>query len=155
MLLEKLLIEAERSGIEVREHAFKNQRLKGLYVDNVVTINSNITTNVEKTCVLAEEIGHHYASFGNILDQRSILNRKQELAGRRWGYERLVPLTSIVQAHGQGIRNRYELAEYLEVTESFLELALKRYQEKYGLNTRVGKYTLCFEPLGVMEFFDE
>lgn len=151
MLLEKFLVEAENSGIEIREHAFKNLQLKGLYVDNVVTINSNISTNVEKICVIAEEIGHHHTSTGNILDQSDILNRKQEKRARTWAYQKLIPLSSFVQAHRHGIKNKYELAEYLGVTESFLEETIKRYQEIYGLCTIVNGFTICFDPLGVLE----
>lgn len=83
-----------------------------------------------------------------------IENRKQEKRARTWAYERLVPLQKIVQAHKNGIRNRYELAEYLGVTEQFLDSAIKRYKEKYGLYFLIENYTICFEPLGVMELFD-
>lgn len=109
--------------------------IKGLYCDNIVWINKKLQTVAEKTCILAEELGHHHTSVGDILDQTDVRNRKQELLARRWAYERLVPLRAIVQAYRLGARNRYELAEYLGVTEDFLEAALKRYQEKYGVLT--------------------
>lgn len=154
-MYDELLCEAEKNGVEVREHSFKCLRLKGLYTDNVITLNPTaIGSSVEKTCVLAEELGHFHTSFGNILNQSDIRNRKQELRARSWAYERVVSLPAIVQAHQLGIRNRFELAEHLGVTEEFLGAALKRFQEKYGLCVPVGKYTVCFDPLGVIEYFD-
>ncbi|MFL0523623.1 hypothetical protein [Virgibacillus pantothenticus] len=90
-----------------------------------------------------------------MLDQTSLTNRQQELRARSWAYKKLVPLSKIVQAHREGIRNRYELAQYLEITEEFLENAINRYKEKYGVTVSYENYTICFEPLGVMEWFDK
>lgn len=36
-------------------------------------------TNVEKACVLAEGLGHYYTTVGNILNQSSTANHKQEI----------------------------------------------------------------------------
>ena len=152
-MYEQLLIEADQLEIEIREKPLPT-RLKGLYSDNVIWINRNIRNNTEKACTLAEEIGHHHTSFGDILDQTSLVNKKQELAARRWAYTRLVPLSKIVQANKVGIRNRYELAHFLCVTEDFLEEALKRYKEKYGTFTTYKNYTVFFEPLAILEMFD-
>ncbi|WP_339195171.1 ImmA/IrrE family metallo-endopeptidase [Aeribacillus sp. FSL W8-0870] len=153
MVYENLLREAQQHGIDTYEKPM-TPTIKGLYSDKVIWINKNIPTNDEKACILAEELGHYHTSSGNILDQSKISNRKQELRARTWAYERLVPLQKIVQAHKSGVRNRYELAEYLGITEDFLVAAIKRYKEKYGLYFSIENYTICFEPLGVMELFD-
>ncbi|MEK4381135.1 ImmA/IrrE family metallo-endopeptidase [Aeribacillus sp. FSL K6-2848] len=153
MTYENLLREAQQHGIDTYEKPM-TPTIKGLYSDKVIWINKNIPTNDEKACILAEELGHYHTSSGNILDQSKISNRKQELRARTWAYERLVPLQKIVQAHKSGVRNRYELAEYLGITEDFLVAAIKRYKEKYGLYFSIENYTICFEPLGVMELFD-
>lgn len=52
---------------------------KGLYADNIIWINKYLPTSVEKACILAEELGHHYTTAGDILDQNDIENCKQEL----------------------------------------------------------------------------
>ena len=45
-----------------------------------------------------------------------------------------------------------EMAEYLEVTEEFLDDALSCYRKKYGIFTQVDHYLIIFEPsLMVME----
>ncbi|TWK72478.1 hypothetical protein CHCC20488_1154 [Bacillus paralicheniformis] len=83
------------------------------------------------------------------MDQSDLPKKKQELRARWWAYERLVPLNKIVQAQREGITNRFELAEYLGVTEDFLQNALERYKEKYGIYTFVNGYRLFFDPLRV------
>lgn len=153
MLYEKFLTRAQKVGIEVYERPMVHS-IKGLYINNVIWINKFISTKAEKVCVLVEEIGHHETSVGDILNQSVVTNRKQELLARQWGYEKLVPLESIIEAHKHGIRNLHELAEYIGVTEEFLNSALIRYQDKYGIHAKVGRYTICFEPLGVMELFE-
>ena len=154
MQYEKLLIEADQHGIDIYEKPMQ-KRNKGLYCDKVIWINKHIQTSIEKACVLAEELGHYHTSAGNILDQKNLNNRKQEKQARSWAYEKLVPLEKIVQAHKDGPKNKYELAEYLNVTEAFLEESIKRYIEKYGLSVNYKDYVICFEPLGVLEWFDD
>lgn len=145
-----LLYEAEKEGIEVVYLPLRG-RIKGLYYNNVIALNKNIDTTAEKTCILAEELGHYYTTAGNILDQKKIQNRKLERRARAWAYKKLVPLYKLVEAYKDGIKNRFELAEYLQVTEEFLDEALKYYKEKYGMYYRLGKYWICFEPLGILE----
>jgi|SRR5690625_2359480 len=153
MAYERLLIEAYKNDVDVYEKTMKT-RNKGLYGDNVIWINDNIETSIEKACVLAEELGHHHTSSGDILDQACLGNKKQERLARSWAYKELIPLKKIIGAYKEGVKNKYELAEYLDVTEAFLIDALKRYKEEHGLYTNLGKYTIYFEPLGVLELFD-
>jgi len=153
MLYESLLEEASEQRLNVYERTM-SKRIKGLYGDNVIWINKRISTNAERYCVLAEEIGHHYTSFGDITNQEDIRNRKQELRARSWAFGHTVPLAKIVQAHKYGVRNKYELADFVGVTEEFLASSINRYQDKYGQTVNHEGYTICFEPLGVVEWFE-
>lgn len=85
MHYEKLLKEIERHKIETYEKPMP-QKLKGLYYDNVVLINQNIAST-EKTCILAEELGHYHTTTGDILNQNRLSNRKQEKLARTWAYK--------------------------------------------------------------------
>lgn len=152
MYYEKLLCEAQRSSVDVYEKSMKFT-IKGLYSDNVIWVNSRIPTSAEKACVLAEELGHHHTTVGDILNQKLLSNRKQEKRARNWAYEELVPLSAIVQAHKERICNRFELADHLGVTEDFLNAAINHYKEKFGLGVPYDNYTIYFEPLGVLERF--
>ncbi|MBP3037947.1 ImmA/IrrE family metallo-endopeptidase [Bacillaceae bacterium Marseille-Q3522] len=154
MQYEKLLKEAASLGVQVYEKNLRGQ-IKGLYSDNVIWLNKSLSTNTDKYCTLAEELGHYHTSAGDILDQNSITNRKQEKRARNWAYKKLVPLNKIVQAHKQHVKNNYELAEFLGVTEQFLEEALERYRGKFGDTVSYGGYVICFNPLGVVDWFED
>lgn len=153
MLYEALLREAEQQGIHTYEKPM-SPKIKGLYADNVIWINKNTQSRAEKACIMAEEMGHFHKTAGDILDQKNIWQRKLELVARTWGYKRLIPLSTFVQAHKDGIRNRYELAEYLGVTEVFVDDTLKRYQGIYGTHASYGSYTISFDPLLILELLD-
>lgn len=149
-MIDSLYSEADREGIEVREYRFKTPRLKGLYHDGVITLNRSAIRNiVDKTCVLAEEIGHHHTTSGNILDQADLRNRKQELRARGWAYKRLIPLSRIVAAGQAGIEGRHDVAEFLGVTEEFLQFTIEYCQRKYGLFATYEGYLVYFEPLSI------
>ena len=144
--------EACEEGVEVIGYDFRSDRIRGLYCDGIVAISNNIDTIKEKTTVLAEELGHYYTSTGNILDQTDISNRKQERHARIWAYDKLIGLTGIISGFEAGCRSRYELAEFLGVTEEFLQNALDCYTEKHGPCIQIKDYVIMFSPmLGVMK----
>lgn len=150
MTYEDLLIKIEKEGIEYFENNYIG-KMKGLYIDNTITLNSNIDTEAEKKCILAEELGHHFTSYGNIIDQSKIENRKQERIARAWAYDRLIGINGLINAYKYGCKSKYEIAEYLNVSEQFLEEATTYYNEKYGLYYEIDNYTVYFNPLGVIE----
>lgn len=144
MTYEALLKEADSHQLTVKEKPLK--QFDGLIHGNKIAIRKDIPTNAEKACVLAEELGHYYTSSGNIIDQSTIANQKQELRARAWAYDKQIGLSGIIECFEYGCRNRHEMADYLEVTEMFLEEALCRYHQKYGLYAISGKYIIYFEP---------
>lgn len=150
---EELLTIAEKDNIDVIEnYPFKSERLKGLYCDGSIALNKGLETEVEKTCVLAEELGHHYTAVGDILDQSSAVNRKQEMRGRILAYNRLVGLRGIIDAYNHHCQSLSEAAEFLGVTEEFLNDSIKYYKNKYGVYTTVDNYAIIFEPaIAVLE----
>ena len=143
---ERLEDEACRDGIDVIDCNFNSDSIKGLYCDGVIGINKNIKNMTERSCILAEELGHHHTSAGNIIDQTKTENRKQEQRARMWAYNRQIGLSGIIDAYRQGCRNLHEMAECLDVTEEFLQDALEAYRLKYGHYVNVDNYTIYFEP---------
>lgn len=115
MNYEELLIESDRENLIVKEKDIPGYG--GRIYKNRIAIHKGLTTSVEKACVLAEELGHHYTTYGNILDQSDTSNRKQELRARAWAYNKQIGLLGLIRAYEHGCRNRFEIAEYLEVTE--------------------------------------
>ena len=148
-LYEILLDNAFNDGMLVKEKPLQGSdgRIKG----NKIAIRKDMTIP-EKTCALAEELGHHETSVGNILDMTSAANRKQEHQARLWAYNKQIGLIGLVRAFEHGCQNRFEIAEYLEVTEEFLEECIECYRNKYGICKRLDNYVMYFIPqLSVMK----
>lgn len=148
MNYEQLLTAADQEGLLVKEHSLS--RHDGLIRGKRIAIRKNIETQAEKSCVLAEELGHHYTTTGNILDQTNVANRKQEYRARLYGYNLKIGLTGLVRAYESGCRNLYEMAEYLDATEEYLVEAIQCYRSKYGICTAIDNYVIYFEPFAVM-----
>lgn len=125
--------------------------LKGLCIGSDIAIKQKMT-QTEKSCVLAEELGHYYTTVGDILDQSSVENRKLELRARLWAYNKMIGLFGIIRAYERGCRSASEMAEYLNVTVEFLHDAISQYRSKYGVCVEVDNYIIFFMPnLAVME----
>ena len=144
MTYDALLTEADKDGLIVADADLKCH--DGLICDNFIAIRKDLSTSTEKICVLAEEMGHAKLTSGNILDQSDAGNRQQELKARILAYNKLIGLRGIADAFDNGCRNRYEIAEYLGVTEKFLDGALKAYRAKYGCRVRLDNYLIRFIP---------
>lgn len=144
MTYEELLIKSEHDNLIVKEKDIPGYG--GRIYKNRIAIHKGLKTQTEKACILAEERGHHFTTSGDIIDQTDIQNRKQEFRARMWAYNDRIQLNQIVDAYKYGCRNTYEIAEYLEVTEEFLNDALNAYRDKYGVRTDIDNYTVCFIP---------
>ncbi len=142
---EKLQDEACEDGIDVIDYTFHSDRIKGLYSKGTVAIRKDMNTT-EKACVLAEELGHHYTSVGNIIDMDSSSNRKQERQARLWAYNKQIGLKGLVRAYEHGCTASHEIAEYLDVTEEALQECIEFYRDKYGEYKTVEHYIIFFIP---------
>lgn len=150
--LEKLEQEAFKDNVKIHDYYLGEESLKGIYIDGNIAINTSVNNTTEKICVLAEELGHHYTSVGNILIMEDLSNRKQERQARLWGYNKLIGLTGIVNAFESGCQSAYEASEFLEVTVEYLQECIDCYRDKYGICTEIDNYIIYFIPnLAVME----
>ena len=136
---------AQETDVRVVEKVFKS-RARGLMKGRKIAIRKDIPTSAEKACVLAEELGHYHTTVGNILDPTKPSNRKQERRARLWGYNNMIGLYGLVNALENGCKSKHEVADYLEVTEEYLENAIKCYREIHGLYAKADNYIIYFEP---------
>lgn len=144
MGFEDLLIECANDGAIVKEKPLIGN--DGLCVGNRIAIKGTLT-NKEKYCTLSEEYGHYKTTYGNILDQTKIENRKQEIIARRWGYNKICGLEQIADAIINGARDRYEIAEMLNVTDEFFDRSIQYMRLKYGMQRVCKGITFYFEPI--------
>ena len=151
MNYDELLQEADDMGLIVKEKSLQlnDGRIKG----NRVAIRRDMPT-VKKACTLAEEMGHSCTTYGDILEQNSVMDIRQEQRARLWAYNKLIGLQGIIKAHLHRCTSLYDMADYLNVTEEFLMDALKCYRSKYGCYTVVDNYIICFEStVAVIEMY--
>lgn len=143
MEYDALLDEANAEGISIKERPFKTYdgRIKG----KDIYLRKDMNTT-EKACVLAEELGHYYTTVGNILDMSVPANRKQERQARLHGYNRMIGLRGIIDAYEAGCQSRNEIANYLNVTDEYLQECIDCYRDKYGVCTVIDNYTIYFIP---------
>lgn len=52
-----------------------------------------------------------------------------------------------------GCQSRYDIAEYLNISEEFLQDAINYYKDKYGAYIAYDNYFIYFEPLGVLKIY--
>ncbi len=82
MTYENLLEEAAENDVYIIEKADFKSKADGLINGNVIGINKTVRTNRKRSCILAEELGHYHTTYGNIISQSSVSDRKQELHAR-------------------------------------------------------------------------
>lgn len=151
---EKLEQEAFDDNVKIHNFYLGEENLKGLYIDGHIAINTTVKTNAEKACITAEELSHHYTTSGNIIDMQDVRNIKQERKARAWAYDKMIGLTGLIRAYKHHCQSRYEVAEYLDVTEEFLCDALEYYKSRYGEFTTIDHYVIRFIPtLSIAELF--
>lgn len=150
MTYEELLETADAEGLTVMEKPLTGSN--GRIYKNRIAIRSNIETTIEKSCTLAEEIGHYKTTYGDITRLDNISNEKQEYRARLYGYNLQVGLIGIIKCYEHGCRNLHEMAELLDVTEGYLDRVISVYRQKYGMYTALDNYIIYFEPcLAVMK----
>jgi hypothetical protein len=144
---EVLLDEALEEDVNVIDnYQFNSYKIKGLYCNNTIAINQKIDTEKEKICILAEELGHHFTSHGDIINTKNISDCKQERKARIWAYNKLIGLQGLVKCCENNCKNKFEMANFLGVTENFLNEAIAYYKEHYGLFAILDTYIINFEP---------
>lgn len=140
----EMLSFADRAGLTVKELDLRAN--DGLIQGRNVAIRRSLRTSREKSCVLAEEVAHHLVNVGDLTNYNDANSWKQEQKGRTLAYHILIQPQDIISAYEAGCRNRYELAEHLDVTEEFLTDAIERFRQIYGAYFQYGRYIIVFEP---------
>lgn len=144
MTYEQLLSKLE--GLNLRLYELEMHReVKGLCIGNNIVLNTLIDSSSERSCILAEEIGHYLTTVGSIIED-SCNSRKQERRARAYAYDMLIGLEGLVAAWRKGCRCPREAAEYLGVTEEFFYGAMDYYAQRYGVNTYYKGCKISFIP---------
>ncbi|MBC1419407.1 toxin [Listeria fleischmannii] len=120
---------------------YKNTGMDGLYVDGNILIEKKLYVK-DKKVVLMEEYHHATYTQGNVLDEKSIDNKKQENFVRRKNFEMLFTSSMIIEGYKMGFNTFHEVADYYELPESFIREAIEHYQNKHGLMWNCDQYVI-------------
>ena len=125
----------EDENIELEEVYFKSYNIEGIYfkvsgMNPIIGIHKNLLADTRKyISVLAEELGHHFTSSGNltsecITDSDKLNRSKQEKRARIWASNFLISDNEIIGAILQNINTIYGLSLHFNVTEEIVKYKL-------------------------------
>lgn len=146
---EELIEELSGDGIDVIEFDFTNDNFHGLYVDGCIAINKNLST-CEKVLTAYEEWGHYKTSCGNILDQSTSANRRQEKRARRWAHDKFMPVERFIEKILEiQPTDVWELIDALDITYPYLCSLVEHYQQKFGSYKEFEGGCIWFDPIDI------
>ena len=138
--LDELYEYADENRVEVYSFGLaENQAMS--YMDGVgdcyIAIDPMIlTSGLEEKMKLSHEMGHCMTGSMYGKDTPLIDKWKHEARARHWEYTRLVPLDELHSAFHRGITEPWELAEYFDVPEDYIQRAYNYYQTYYSKERR-------------------
>ncbi|OEK70864.1 hypothetical protein AST02_05230 [Staphylococcus equorum] len=148
-------------NLSVVETQFPVDKVKGYYKRNKYLPNGLVILNNDydhyiQNGVLAEELGHHETSYGNITGVYSrkdnINAARQELKARRYGFKLAVPLEKLIKCYKQGVwGDLYEMCLLIQIDRSYFFEAIEDYKKQFGNYVKYDGYFIQFEPLKIMK----
>lgn len=128
--LEKMM--DDYSGLNFNFKRDMHNKHGAFIIDTDIYINKNnsyeqIIGNV------AEELGHYETSVGDLSVLDTIEKQQQERRARQWGYRYLVPLDDLIVCYKLGLREYWEVAEFLEIPPAYLWETINYYRDTKGL----------------------
>ncbi len=139
--LELLEQEIHDNDVKIVYIDLKSDRIKAIYADGYIAINSKVKCSKELRCLLGEELGHHLVNIGNIIE-----DSHEEKKGRMWGFNKLVGLDGLIKSYETDNTELVDMADYLEVTDQYLIECLEAYKGKYGEAVVHKNYKIQFIP---------
>jgi Zn-dependent peptidase ImmA (M78 family) len=129
---EELEEEAYALGIRVRVVDFPAADMDATYVaiDKIKQIFLRRgCTSKERTCWMAEELGHHHTGQDRIMRYDCVDDWRSEARARRWAHMRLLSPDAIRTA-AQNTDDIFEIADALNVSVEFLRESIDDFQSK-------------------------
>ena len=137
------LIEEYAGEVNVIEHDIKENPIvrakggKGFYYRSAdqkvgTAIIDSTLSSIDKKCTLAEELGHHYTSCGNILSLKYGNAEKQERIAREWGAIKLVSPQELSRYYLMYEGDITKIAEEMQLTPETIHIYLKYISRKKG-----------------------
>lgn len=101
----------------------------GLFTDH-----SQYRSVSEELVSIAHECGHVFTGSLHNLENRGKLVNQDECRANRWAIKKLLPFDDLRAALHLGYTTHFELADYFNVTEKFVQMAFDYYIYARGLS---------------------
>ena len=127
---------AERNNIIIDETCPENLiSLSVCFPDNSMLIAlsklSQAPKGTTKTECFAHELGHCMTGSFYLGYSPFELRIKHEHTANKWAIQKLIPFSSLIAAAKEGCHERYQFAEYFDVSETFIQKAID-YHASHG-----------------------
>ena len=124
-------LEKMASDNKINVEDFNTKTLESFSMPGVIVLNrKKLKNSIKRKMRLAHELGHCMTgSFYNIKSKYETRER-MEYRADKWTIENLIPSNEFIYALKKGICQRWELAEYFSVTEAYIDMAAKIYEEQ-------------------------
>lgn len=133
-----------RPNLKIKMVDAPSKHFGGLLVNETVYLNSNLSYP-EQYESLHEEVSHYDFTVGDISEEKTLDDRKQERLARSRAMESTVTLDGLVYCFIHELWLPDEIADYFEVTEKYLRDALDNYATKRGILFRFNDYYFDFK----------
>ena len=90
-----------------------------------------LKTSAEEAVTIAHEAGHIMTGSTHYLNSPFDLICRHEYRANKWAIKKLVPKEELDGAIKRGLSEVWELAEFFDVTEKFMEMAIVYYKRIY------------------------
>lgn len=112
-----------------------DENIKGLCIrlpnnKTAIVLNNNLIENdIEKNCILAEELGHYYcdALYSPFCKDQTIINRN-EYRAKKWAIKSIIGNKLYINRNKYKNMLKYEIAEEIGITEDMLDMAYDYYK---------------------------
>lgn len=120
----------EDNGINIFPFGISDVKAVTIEVDNrygIFVSHNEISNTDEEFCVLAHEYGHCKSGTTHKLNSSFSLICQHEYRADRQSIIELLPVSKIREAVRKGSQTLYEIAEYVDMPESFVSKAIQHY----------------------------
>lgn len=116
---------------DIKIDFFPMKEIKVVSLTNAIALNpKKVETNRELKVILAHELGHHKRNAFYKISSTLETRERQEEKATRWAVDTLLPAEEIKKAFKKGYTEVWQLAEYFDVTEAFVNEAVRIHRLK-------------------------
>ncbi|MDT1939688.1 MULTISPECIES: toxin [Carnobacterium] len=122
----------DNQHLDFKFNTSMNSKHGAFIYDTTIYINSKRGYE-QNIADIAEEIGHDKTSVGDLTCLNTVEKCRQEACARQWGFRYLVPLDDLIVCYKLGLREYWEVAEFLEIPPAYLWETINYYRDTKGL----------------------